>query len=48
MNDSDENDIILVKVIKQQNERHDRKVGVSNGRSSESMYRDEKNNLSKN
>ena len=48
MNDSDEDDIILAKAIKQHNEKRARKIRVSNGRSSESMYRDEKDNLSKN
>ena len=48
MNDPDEDDIILAKAIKQQNDRHFRKVRVSNRRSSESMYRDERDNFSTN
>ena len=48
MNDSDEDDIILAKAIKQQIKRHVRKIRVINGRSSEYMYRDGKDNLSKN
>ena len=48
INDSDEDDINLAKAIKQQNEKHVRKVRVSNGRSSESIYRDEGDYFSKN
>ena len=48
MYDSNEDDIISVKSIKQQNKRHVRKLRIINGRSSESMYRDERDNFSKN
>ena len=47
MNDSNEDDIISAKSIKQQNKRHVRKLGIINGRSSESIYGDERDNFVK-
>ena len=41
MNDSEENDTSLARVIKQQNEQRVRKARVSTGRVTESMYRNE-------
>ena len=47
INDSDEDDIILAKSIKQQNKRHVRKVRIINGRYSEFTYGDERDDFGK-
>ena len=42
INDSDKDDVNLVKAIEKQNKGHVRKLRMSNGRYSESMYENER------